>query len=343
MFKIVLLGIFIILLAFFLLVLFIYLKYMGKKGMVENQLKELNMIKLSKLTDFSLHNPYQFEGNYYKAQLHTHTTRSDGKLEPEELVKEYKEAGYTFVAITDHDKITEYRDFDDNSFITITGEEMTQPEPFWPLGHHISRLFVKEVTAKGALNERLNFTINQGGIVVINHPGTISGLGTQRWMPIELKGLDKFYLIEIVNHFSETEMNIKYWHGLLKHFGPERPIWGIASDDTHRIEDIDKDWIMVKVDEISEEGLKRALKRGSFYATQGPEIYFGADKKTVYANSEREMKLIFIDSDHNICKRVKGIESSYVVQGHEGFIRVEAIDPTSGKKAWSQPFWLLER
>ncbi|HEY8439321.1 MAG TPA: PHP domain-containing protein [Candidatus Limnocylindrales bacterium] len=42
--------------------------------------------------------------------LHTHTLRSDGVLEPEALVRVAADAGITTLAITDHDTISAYRD-----------------------------------------------------------------------------------------------------------------------------------------------------------------------------------------------------------------------------------------
>ena len=40
---------------------------------------------------------------YFKANLHTHTTISDGKLTPEEVKAAYMERGYQIVAFTDHE------------------------------------------------------------------------------------------------------------------------------------------------------------------------------------------------------------------------------------------------
>ena len=42
-------------------------------------------------------------GNFYKANLHCHTTISDGRKTPEEVRRIYKEQGYSVVAFTDHD------------------------------------------------------------------------------------------------------------------------------------------------------------------------------------------------------------------------------------------------
>ena len=40
------------------------------------------------------------EGRFYKGNLHCHSTHSDGKGTPEERIKEYRSAGYDFLAIT---------------------------------------------------------------------------------------------------------------------------------------------------------------------------------------------------------------------------------------------------
>ena len=39
---------------------------------------------------------------WYKVGLHIHTTLSDGRKSPEEVVQIYKNAGYDAIAITDH-------------------------------------------------------------------------------------------------------------------------------------------------------------------------------------------------------------------------------------------------
>ena len=38
------------------------------------------------------------EGKFYKANLHCHTTLSDGKLTPEQVKEEYMKRGYSIVA-----------------------------------------------------------------------------------------------------------------------------------------------------------------------------------------------------------------------------------------------------
>lgn len=62
-------------------------------------------------------------GNFYKANLHCHSTVSDGKLSPEEIKKVYKENGYSIVAFTDHNLMIPHGDLNDESFLAMTGVE----------------------------------------------------------------------------------------------------------------------------------------------------------------------------------------------------------------------------
>ncbi|MEG2860151.1 MAG: hypothetical protein RSA12_09670, partial [Clostridia bacterium] len=39
---------------------------------------------------------------FFKGNLHTHTTRSDGKMSPEDVMALYRAHGYDFLALTDH-------------------------------------------------------------------------------------------------------------------------------------------------------------------------------------------------------------------------------------------------
>src|SRR5210317_501741 len=58
----------------------------------------------------TINNPYDgvsWEKEHrHKANLHTHTTNSDGKIQPHDVVDGYKALGYSALAITDHDRVT---------------------------------------------------------------------------------------------------------------------------------------------------------------------------------------------------------------------------------------------
>ena len=61
--------------------------------------------------------------NFYKANLHCHSTYSDGCLTPEEIKNAYKEQGYSILAITDHDALFDHGNLDDEDFLTLPGYE----------------------------------------------------------------------------------------------------------------------------------------------------------------------------------------------------------------------------
>ena len=46
--------------------------------------------------------PFAMPGRFWRGNLHTHSTRSDGHLDPAETVGWYRDNGYDFVALTDH-------------------------------------------------------------------------------------------------------------------------------------------------------------------------------------------------------------------------------------------------
>ena len=63
-------------------------------------------------------------GQWFKGNTHAHTSVSDGKLAPEQLINEYKKAGYNFLAITDHEIYSDYTQYDTDSFIMMPGVEL---------------------------------------------------------------------------------------------------------------------------------------------------------------------------------------------------------------------------
>jgi predicted metal-dependent phosphoesterase TrpH len=84
--------------------------------------------------------------------LHTHTLRSDGVLEPVELVRAAAEAGVTTLAITDHDSLAAYREL-------ILGRAMPAPIELIP-GVEINALAKGIPLAEGELHI-LGFGMNE--------------------------------------------------------------------------------------------------------------------------------------------------------------------------------------
>lgn len=65
---------------------------------------------------------------FYKANLHTHTTCSDGVLTPEQTRDAYKQKGYSILAITDHSYIANHQHLNQEDFLMLTGVEVDLEE-----------------------------------------------------------------------------------------------------------------------------------------------------------------------------------------------------------------------
>ena len=76
-----------------------------------------------------------------RGNLHAHTTFSDGRHSVEEVVARYRDLGYDFLAITDHDdRVSEDYWFrlpaGDDRLIVLSGIELD----YRPLGQHVGRI-----------------------------------------------------------------------------------------------------------------------------------------------------------------------------------------------------------
>ena len=64
------------------------------------------------------------EGTFYKANLHCHSTISDGRLTPQQIKEAYQNNGYSVVAYTDHEIFLPHADLTDERFVALHGFEL---------------------------------------------------------------------------------------------------------------------------------------------------------------------------------------------------------------------------
>ena len=62
--------------------------------------------------------------HHYRANLHCHSTNSDGRKTVEELKRDYLAHGYSIVAFTDHDVFINHNDLSDDNFLALNGYEV---------------------------------------------------------------------------------------------------------------------------------------------------------------------------------------------------------------------------
>ena len=221
------------------------------------------------------------KGNFYKANMHMHTTISDGDLTVEETKKAYLEKGYSIVAFSDHWHLVPHTELTDENFLAITSTEVSvDPKEEWSdfyRTHHLCIYskdpykkdyeFGKYEFSADGVNRMVQDMKKQGFIVSYNHP---SWSIEDEAVYGEIKGL---WGVEVHNTgclqegHIENELADKIYarHG-------ER-VFPLATDDAHRPYNCFGGWIMVKAENLSYDTVMTALENGDFYASQGPEIF----------------------------------------------------------------------
>ena len=66
--------------------------------------------------------------NWFKGNIHTHTTKSDGDADPEVVVKWFMEHGYDFLVLSDHNHRTILDHEVEGGPLMVPGEEVSRPE-----------------------------------------------------------------------------------------------------------------------------------------------------------------------------------------------------------------------
>ncbi|MEN3284462.1 MAG: hypothetical protein V7607_5602 [Solirubrobacteraceae bacterium] len=224
--------------------------------------------------------PFDREGRFFRGNLHCHSTRSDGRLDPEQVVLAYKRLGYDFICLSDHFEaefgwqVTDTSAWRDRAFTTIIGAELSRPGPLarkWFMlaaGLPLDFAPVADGETGAQLAARAR---SSGAFVALLHPGfNATTLG-------DLEHAE-FDAVEIYNH-GVARMNDRGdgWYlceGLLDQGGR---LSCIASDDAHFTPNgygtIAGAWLHVRSPALETESLLAALKDGAFYATMGPEIH----------------------------------------------------------------------
>jgi hypothetical protein len=297
-------------------------------------------------------------GRFWRGNLHTHSTRSDGVLSPEEVCRRYRAEGYDFLALTDHFigtygyPIVDTVPFRAPGFTTLLGAEVHSgamangelwhilavglPPDFTPSDSpdfhpKLGQESGAEIAARA---------VAAGAFVAIAHPQW-SGLTLE-----DARGITAAHAVEIYNHGCAMGCDRPDGFSIADLLLTEgRRLSLIATDDAHFSEpDHFGGWVMVKATENTPEALLAALKDGAFYSSQGPEL-----------------RDVWVDGDHVVVESSAVV--SAIVQGRgtgaravhgasmtstrvpmarlngSPWLRVTVID-AAGKRAWSNPIWL---
>lgn len=270
---------------------------------------------------------------WFKGNFHTHTTRSnDGKATPQEVCDWYRERGYDFLALTDHDHLADEKDWQTpDDFLVIRGVEVS--------GNHLVGLDITQAPDKRLpIQEKIDLILQQGGFCIAAHPNW----QFDHW-PLQLLEKSVGYLaIEIFNtHVSVLEGSgyaLDKWDKLLSQ---GRRVWGVASDDAHNPLGglAARGWVIVSAPKLSLPDLRKSFEQGDFYASTGVELEsleIGANQIRITVHSAEE--ILFIGQEGKILERVRGSNAVYSVRGDEQYIRTECHGLNGA--AYTQPEFL---
>lgn len=296
------------------------------------------------------------ESGYYKANLHCHTTISDGELSPEEIKSAYQEQGYSIVAFTDHRQYRWHRELDDKNFLALAATEvdLTEEDPAkdWPQRktYHLNLLDTNPEENRAAKEENplpkppygdikaLNAYIARmnelGFLVCYNHP--YWSLQTLE----DYQGLRGLFAMEIYNHGCE--------HDGLYGFHPQaydemlrsgQRLFTLATDDNHNRVPFDSPlcdsfggFVQIAAEKLEYQSVIKALKDGNFYWSMGPELKGVSIKDSVLTVKTSPVEKIFViqkgrDCYKDLAKPGETItEASFPLTGKEGWFRVEIRD-----------------
>ncbi|WP_299689160.1 CehA/McbA family metallohydrolase [uncultured Tateyamaria sp.] len=298
---------------------------------------------------------FALPGQFYRGNLHTHSTRSDGALPPDEVCRRYRAEGYDFIALTDHFvgpfdyPIVDTTPYRSDDFTTILGAELHSgamengelwhilavglPPDFAPSNAPSFRPIPDQETgAQIARRAR-----DAGAFVAVAHPEW-SGLTTA-----DARSIDAAHAVEIYNHGCAVDCDRPHGFYTLDQLLSEgRQLTLCATDDAHfSTPDAFGGWVMVKADSLDPDALLVALKAGHFYASTGPEfhgVHWTKDTVTIECSAAIS---VIVQGQGTASACVRGDALTHATLPLDRFagspwLRATIID-AAGKRAWTNP------
>ena len=308
--------------------------------------------------------PFAKPGRFYRGHLHTHSTRSDGALTPEQVLAGDRSQGYDFISLTDHFLPNEYfrkgepgfitvtdtRDLHQDDFVSIPGAELHGPAmengEMWHLVAVGLPVDFPELAPGETGPEVARRAHAAGAWVSLAHPYWNAVSETDA-----LSVTDCIHAVEVYNHASEVEL-MRGWgmHQADVLTDKGHRIGFNAADDAHfksprgTFADAFGGWVQVKAESLNPDALLSALKAGHYYSSTGPEIHdiSVCDGRIRVATSP--VSNVIVTGNGATSRRSYGAgqteaEIDLPPRNKTPWVRVTVIDDT-GKAAWSNPIWL---
>ena len=299
------------------------------------------------------------QGTWWKGNLHAHTLNSDGDSTPDDVVRWYREHGYHFVTITDHNYLTSVDGLNSihgaaGKFLVVPGEEVTDrfgDKPIHVNGFDPESLVKPPggVSVVATVQNMVDAIREARGVPSINHPNfgwAITG--------DELGQVERTRLFEVFNGHPLVN-NLggggvpgleETWDRMLS---SGKLLYGIAVDDAHyfkRPEDKfaprpGTGWVHVRSAALEPRALLEALERGDFYASTGVEVQSldvspTSMRVVIKTIPTSKYRVQFIGRQGRVLSEVTQSTATYTFKGDEGYVRAKVLE-SNGDVAWIQP------
>ena len=250
-------------------------------------------------------------GKFYKANLHCHTTISDGKQSPEEVKAFFKSHGYSAVCYTDHEVLVGHEDLCDEDFVALHGYEVaikkdegghtglfmpvyhfniiakTQSQRYMPRFYRDnpscagdSRRWIHEVGVYDKEGDdyidHTEYDVNwiNDYLAGVKAGGYLITYNHPMWSmqsALDYAGLKNIHAIEAINGGCIVLNDNTSLHYETLLRQGLR-IVPVGGDDNHAESSCGLGWTMIKAPALTYEALTDAYEKGYCYASEGPEI-----------------------------------------------------------------------
>jgi hypothetical protein len=302
---------------------------------------------------------------WFKGNTHTHTLNSDGDSTPDEVVRWYREHGYNFLVLTDHNFLTAVDALNalhgaDQQFLVIRGEEVSD----WFEGKqvHVNGLNLQKlVKPQGGsstvevIQRNVDAIREAEGVPHINHPNFNWAITAE-----DLKKIENDKLFEIFNGHPYVNNQggggspglEEVWDIVLT---SGKLLYGIAVDDAHHFKRPwaadaarpGQGWVVVRAATLSPQAILEAMERGDFYASTGVELKayeLTGEGMTITIRESGGAKYTtrFIGRGGAVLAEAQGNPAVYRFRGNEGYVRAKVTD-SNGRVAWIQPVMIAPK
>jgi hypothetical protein len=305
--------------------------------------------------------PDRASWRWYKGNTHAHTLESDGDSTPDEVTRWYKDQGYQFLVLSDHNVLVGIealsRQFAvPEQFLKVTGEEVTDAFAKKPLhinGLNVSRLVESRhgTSVLDTLQRNVDAIRDARGVPHVNHPNFGWAI-----TPDELQRLERYGLLEIFNGHplvnnlggGDAPGMEDVWDRLLR---AGRRVYGIAVDDAHyfkrpwdpRAPKPGQGWVVVRAPRLEAAALMASLEAGEFYASTGVAFEeYGADATAIAVRvrplGDTRYRISLV-GPAGVIEAVDGPTARFPLSGRRGYARL-VVEDSNGGKAWGQPVFL---